>query len=297
MDILKQIEKRKEKRISETPGTVEVARQLLAGDASAELTALRALGLDTEINMIHEGSILKEKNEKYTEKFKKLVFHTDDLVKIAMQYNLNISNTASYRGKIPGDLGVTLRKFADEHGLDIMKDSRFNNHAQRFFIMAPPKLFYDYYSLRDAFNDARDDHKSRVNKFINSFKDPLLFFQIDNDHFVLLQKWGNDLSFSRRILGEIKKTPERIKTFVKLTMLAIVAVFVYGATFCAQSISNHCSQHGFYFFIPLVGMGICIVGILMVLVRMKNFPTPFGKMSTAHLILRFHHKKVNSETF
>ena len=134
------------------------------------------------------------------DKFKsKNIYHIYDIKKICIDYRLRFLNTKYFKGDIPYSAQTKLKTFKKEQKLNILD----------LKIMAPSKLF----KLKNA-------------------DDPLLFCNLGNDYFYLIDKWGNDLSFFRKISMWPFKSLTNILFFIAfLSLLATLiipkGIFVY----------------------------------------------------------------------
>ena len=129
----------------------------------------------------------------------KNIFHLSDIRKTCIDYRLRFLNSKFFKGDFPD---LTLKK------IDVFKkDHRINNLDLK--VMAPSKLF----KLKNA-------------------DDPLLFASLGNDYFYLIDKWGNDLSYFRKIsMWPFKSLTNILIFLVFLSILATLiipkGIFVY----------------------------------------------------------------------
>ena len=133
--------------------------------------------------------ILKEKN----------IYHINDIKKTCINYRLRFLNSNYFKGDIPKNAKLKLKKFKNEQRLNVLN----------LKIMAPSKLF----KLKNA-------------------DDPLLFCNIGNGYYYLIDKWGSDLSFFRRISMWPFKSLTNILFFIALisfipTLIITKGLFVY----------------------------------------------------------------------
>ena len=129
----------------------------------------------------------------------KNIYHISDIKKTCIDYRLRFLNTKYFKGDIPLSAQTKLKTFKKEQKLNILD----------LKIMAPSKLF----KLKNA-------------------DDPLLFCNLGNDYFYLIDKWGNDLSFFRKISMWPFKSLTNILFFIAfLSLLATLiipkGIFVY----------------------------------------------------------------------
>ena len=130
---------------------------------------------------------------------RKNIYHISDIKRICIDYRLRFLNIKYFKADIPLTAQTKLKTFKKEQKLNILD----------LKIMAPSKLF----KLKNA-------------------DDPLLFCNLGNDYFYLIDKWGNDLSFFRKISMWPFKSLTNILFFIAfLSLLATLiipkGIFVY----------------------------------------------------------------------
>ncbi|MAU64092.1 MAG: hypothetical protein CMC38_07120 [Flavobacteriaceae bacterium] len=129
----------------------------------------------------------------------KNIFHINDIKKTCIDYRLRFLNSKYFKGNFPLETKEKINNFKYTH--------RLNNLDLK--VMAPSKLF----KLENA-------------------DDPLLFCSLGNDYFYLIDKWGNDLNFFRKIFMWPFKNFTNILIFLIIlsfitTLLIPNGVFVY----------------------------------------------------------------------
>lgn len=95
------------------------------------------------------------------------LFHVEDIRKICIDYRLRFLDVKLFKGKIPNEAIKKLEEFKNQH----------KNLDLELKIMAPSKLFE-----------------------LENYDDPLLFAKLEDGYYYLIHKWGNDLSFFRKIM-------------------------------------------------------------------------------------------------
>ena len=100
-------------------------------------------------------------------------------------------NSKYFKGDIPKKTQTKLKDFKREHRLNSLDIK----------IMAPSKLF----KLKNA-------------------DDPLLFCNLGNDYFYLIDKWGNDLSYFRKISMWPFKSLKNILLFIAFLSLLVTLI-------------------------------------------------------------------------
>ena len=132
--------------------------------------ALQRVGLN---RVAKAGRLLKQERDgklKQTKQFnKERVFHISQIEAICNKYYLRFLPANKYNSTIDADLPNRISTFEVCYGVTCNQNNTF--------IAAPAESF----NLQE-----RD-------------KDPLFFYQINNEYFYLIHKWGNDLSVFRRM--------------------------------------------------------------------------------------------------
>ena len=127
---------------------------------------------------ILSGKKLKENSDATERDLSKFdrgrVFHITQIKSICNKYYLRFLDTCYYNGVIDKNVSVKISTFETAYGVEC---------DDRLKIMAPPGSF----------------------KLEKKPKDPLLFYRITDEWYYLIYKWGNDLSWFRRLLPFFSK--------------------------------------------------------------------------------------------
>jgi hypothetical protein len=119
------------------------------------------------------------------------LFHVDQIKKICIDYRLRFLDVKLFKGKIPNEAFKKLDRFKNNH-----PDLNFELR-----IMAPSKLFE-----------------------LENYDDPLLFASLGDGYYYLIHKWGNDLSFFRKLSVWPFKNLVNILIFISIISLLITAM-------------------------------------------------------------------------
>ena len=119
------------------------------------------------------------------------LFHVEDIRKICIDYRLRFLDVKLFKGKIPNEAIKKLEEFKNQH----------KNLDLELKIMAPSKLFE-----------------------LENYDDPLLFAKLEDGYYYLIHKWGNDLSFFRKLKVWPYKNLINILIFISLISLLITAL-------------------------------------------------------------------------
>lgn len=94
------------------------------------------------------------------------IFHINQIKKVSVDYRLRFLDSNLFKNDIPEEAISKIHNLEKQH----------QTNLKGFKIMAPSK----------AFN-------------LKKYDDPLLFAPIGNDYYYLIHKWGNDLSWYRKL--------------------------------------------------------------------------------------------------
>jgi hypothetical protein len=156
-------------------------KQLLADNASEDVRILRALSKNSEFNRIEKIQGDKLDIENLEKKYNGNVFHIEKIKKLALEYRLRFLPSKLYTGSYDVELTAKIKEFAKETKISI-NDYSLNND---YYILAPKEMF-----------------ELKEEKYISKKQlDPLIFYKVDNEHFRLIHKWGDDFTIMRFFEG------------------------------------------------------------------------------------------------
>lgn len=228
----KLIEKRNESQ--ETGLEFLKQSQKLLGDTSVkENMLLKDIGLGEHIKVAESKVEEQILHETFTQKYEGDIFKLEDIEKVAMEYRLFMKPAKFYRGKIPNDLGAVVLRLVEKHNLSI-NDSHHSDSG-KFYVLAPPTMFSNARTIGDKVNMILAETSRDTKKFFESVKDPdpVIFYKVGDNHFMLLKQWGADFTIGRRILGALTQSNVLAKWGMLLApifaLLAVIRFFVYGS--------------------------------------------------------------------
>lgn len=130
------------------------------------------------------------------------VFHISQIKSICKKYHLKFFNVEYFEGKIPDNFNQVLSDFENKYGVEL--------YGYMLYVMAPAPQF----------------------NLTKKPKDPILFYQINNEYFYLIYKWGEDLSIFRRFLPMLSQ-----RCTLTFLFLSLFIIFLGGAILSANVIT------------------------------------------------------------
>ena len=142
------------------------------------------------------------------------LFHVDQIRKICIDYRLRFLDFNFFKGGVPDEAYTKLKEFELNHpDLDL-----------NIKIMAPTKLFK-----------------------LDNYDDPLMFVSLGNNYYYLIHKWGNDMSYFRKMFMWPFKNIYNI-----LVYIAIISLFF--TTFVPDGIFFYKNNPEIQFFVVFLFM-------------------------------------------
>lgn len=142
------------------------------------------------------------------------LFHVDQIRKICIDYRLRFLDFNFFKGGVPDEAYTKLKEFELNHpDLDL-----------NIKMMAPTKLFK-----------------------LENYDDPLMFVSLGNNYFYLIHKWGNDMSYFRKMFMWPFKNIYNI-----LVYIAIISLFF--TTFVPDGIFFYKNNPEIQFFVVFLFM-------------------------------------------
>ena len=142
------------------------------------------------------------------------LFHVDQIRKICIDYRLRFLDFNFFKGGVPDEAYTKLKEFELNHpDLDL-----------NIKMMAPTKLFK-----------------------IENYDDPLMFVSLGNNYYYLIHKWGNDMSYFRKMFMWPFKNIYNI-----LVYIAIISLFF--TTFVPDGIFFYKNNPEIQFFVVFLFM-------------------------------------------
>jgi len=160
---------------------IKEIKLLMEGDAAEDMRIARGLGRNHSLIVAQDTLGNKLEFEKLDGEYAGDVFTKEQIKYLAIKYNLRFLNTQYFCGNMDIQVIAKIKEFASKTNTNI-SDATLD---RRFFILAPEQQF----SLEKEVRLRKKD------------LDPIMFYQIDEQHYRLIHKWGVDFSIFRLISG------------------------------------------------------------------------------------------------
>jgi|GEM_PF-3873469 len=249
MDLKKELQQIKTNNIKHHNDVVSEVKLLLAGDASEDLAIMRHLASNSKIVRAEEALGRKIELEKLENDYGE-VYTIDQIEKLCIKYKLRFLPSRLFKGDLPVTTIHKIKQFAKETTTSIDPHSL----NTKFFIIAPAESFELNYVSERA-------ERERIMRE----KDPVLFYQIDSEHYRMIHKWGNDFTIFRRVIGFIWENKAQHNYTIKISYVAIMSVIIY---LLASTIPD--GDHLIAFTIHFAGSLLGVISILVLLIAYER---------------------------
>lgn len=178
INLQEELLKIKEVSNQNTDNAVKEVKLLLAGDESKDLEIIRFLAPNSKLVKHEEQLGRKIEHDRLDAEYGD-VFTSEQIKSLAIKYRLRFLPSNMYHGTLPVTTVSKLKEFAKEKKVSLDQYTMSRN----FFILAPAESF----------------------KLLEREKDPILFYKLNDGHYRMIDKWGDDFSFTRLIIGLANK--------------------------------------------------------------------------------------------
>lgn len=158
---------------------------LLNSESTEDARILRGLSNNSQFNRIEKVRGEQLELEKLETDFKGKVYTKNEIKKLAVDYHLRFLPSMYYTAAYDVEVAAKIKEFAK------VTNSPIDNFSlsRRFFVLAPTEMF----ELKN------EKYLSKAD--LRRMADPAIFFQIDDNHYRLVHKWGNDFTIFRYLEG------------------------------------------------------------------------------------------------
>lgn len=222
--------------------TVAEMKLILEGDVQEDLRIMRSLADNSTLirqeeslgRMIQLENLEKEYGEIYT---------IDQIRNLCMKYQLRFLSSRMFKGTLPMETISKLKAFAKSTNISIDEYTL----STMFYIIAPV----------ESFSVQKVSQKSEMRE-----KDPVLFYKIDDIHYRMIHKWGNDFSPVRRIKGWYwQSEDDNFKINLIATIISVIVIISYTIVTWGTHLTPY--QVGRDACIICIGKFLFIIGIII----------------------------------
>lgn len=225
---------------------INEVKLLLAGESSEDARILRGLSQNSHFNKIEKIRGEQLELEKLENEYEGKVYKKEQIEALCVDYRLRFLQSRYYTGSYDVEVASKIKEFAKS------TNSSIDDYTlgRRFFVMAPAKMF----ELKDEKYISKAELRRQA--------DPAIFYQIDENHYRLIHKWGSDFTIFRLIEGFRWKSwwsHQWFNTFMLMPIFAFLVFWLNGTP--AASFDNHwfaasLTIFSFSFFIAFFCFGI-----------------------------------------
>lgn len=207
----------KQKGIFESDPVNEV-KLLLSGESLEDVRILRGLSNNSQFNRIERIRGEQIELEKFENEYGGKVYKIDQIRDLAIDYHLRFLSSQLYTGTFDIEVTAKIKEFARLGKFDVSQ----NTLERSFFILAPEEMF-----------QLKEEKHVTYKKL-----DPMIFYKIDNEHYRLIHKWGNDFTIFRLLDGFRYKSWWKHLLFNTVMVLPIFT-FIMGFIYKSDNVINH----------------------------------------------------------
>lgn len=206
------IEKELDKKVQSERKVFEPLKEvklLLERSESEDANILRELSDNSQITRIERLRGKQLEIENFENRFGGKIYTIEQIKDLAINYRLRFLNSRYFTGAYDVEVAAKIKEFGKENNVAIEKWSL----NREFFILAPQEMF----SLREE--------KYVTKKELRRQLDPVLFYKIDEHHYRLIHKWGDDFTIFRLIEGFAYRSWWHnmfVNTFLVLPVVAMI---------------------------------------------------------------------------
>lgn len=190
---------------------INEVKLLLAGESSEDARILRGLSNNSQFNRIEKVRGEQIDLENLEKEYEGKVYKIEQIEKLCVDYRLRFLQSRYYTGSYDVEVAAKIKDFAKSTNTSIDDYTL----GRRFFMMAPQEMF----QLRDEKYISKAELRKQA--------DPAIFYQIDEKHYRLVHKWGNDFTVLRLIEGFRWKSWWNHQWFNTVMLMPIVAMLYF----------------------------------------------------------------------
>lgn len=217
MESLLKEQKKKEQEILNSDPVKDV-KLLLQGDSQEDLRILRKLSNNSQLSQVENITGRQIELENFEKQYAGDIYTINQIKQLCIDYHLRFLSSKLYTGSFDVELAAKMKQFSADAKIELNDW----NLQHKFFIMAPQEMF----ELRDE-------------KYLSKKQlDPVIFYKIDETHYRMVHKWGNDFTIFRLIDGFRWKSWWNYQLTTTVMLMPIVGLF-FGLFTDIDDITNH----------------------------------------------------------
>jgi hypothetical protein len=164
---------------------IKEVKLLLAGESSEDARILRGLSQNSQFNRIENMRGKQIELENLEKDYDGKVYTKAQIETLCIDYHLRFLQSRFYTGAYDVQVAAKIKEFAKSTLAPIDEITL----GRRYFVMAPQEMF--------SLNTEKYVSKAELRRQA----DPAIFYQIDENHYRLVHKWGSDFTIFRLIEG------------------------------------------------------------------------------------------------
>ena len=202
---LEKVSKKEKQKFTLDP--LNEVKLLLESNATEDARILRGLSKNSHFNRIENLKGKQLELENIENEYDGKVFTIEQIEKLCVDYRLRFLQSRHYTGSYDVEVAAKIKEFSKTTNTSIDEWTL----ERRFFMMAPKEMF-----------------QLTTEKYISKAElrrqqDPAIFYQVDEKHYRLVHKWGEDFTIFRLIEGFRWKSWWSHQLFNTVMLMPIVA--------------------------------------------------------------------------
>lgn len=215
------IEKELEKKVQNVKTVfdpIQEVKLLMESNEQEKTRILRGLSNNSQFNRVEKIIGNQLELEKLENSYDGRVYTIGQIKELCLDYNLRFLSSGRFTGTFDVEVAGKIIEFSKK--TNTPTDEWSLKHS--FFIMAPEDMF----SLRDE-------------KYITKKQlDPAIFYKIDDNHYKLVHKWGDDFTVFRLLMGYRFRSwwhHQWFNTVMVLPIFTLITLMLFGG----ENLFNH----------------------------------------------------------
>jgi hypothetical protein len=209
------IEKELEKKVQSQKLTfdpVNEVKLLMESHETEKTRILRGLSNSSQFSRVEKLMGKQMDLEKLENTYDGRVYTIEQIKDLCIDYNLRFLPSRYFTGSFDIEVAGKILEFSSKTNTSVDEYTLKNS----FFVMAPQEMF----TLKDE-------------KYITKRElDPAIFYKIDDTHYRLIHKWGDDFTIFRLLMGYRFRSwwhHQWFNTTMVLPIFALITIMLFGS--------------------------------------------------------------------